>query len=84
MPDIFLSYARRDRAVASRFAEGMCREGFDVWWDQTLTAGEAFDKVTEVALEQARAVVVLWSGVFMLVCLGTTWWMLTTGWRLKK
>jgi ABC-2 type transport system permease protein len=21
---------------------------------------------------------------FMLVCLGTTWWMLTTGWRLKK
>ena len=22
--------------------------------------------------------------VFMLICLGTTWWMLTTGWRLKK
>jgi ABC-2 type transport system permease protein len=22
--------------------------------------------------------------VFMLVCLATTWWMLTTGWRLKK
>jgi ABC-2 type transport system permease protein len=21
---------------------------------------------------------------FMLICLGTTWWMLTTGWRLKK
>ena len=21
---------------------------------------------------------------FMLVCLATTWWMLTTGWRLKK
>ena len=21
---------------------------------------------------------------FMIVCLGTTWWMLTTGWRLKK
>jgi ABC-2 type transport system permease protein len=22
--------------------------------------------------------------LFMIVCLGTTWWMLTTGWRLKK
>jgi ABC-2 type transport system permease protein len=21
---------------------------------------------------------------FMLICLATTWWMLTTGWRLKK
>ena len=21
---------------------------------------------------------------FMIVCLTTTWWMLTTGWRLKK
>ena len=32
-----------------------------VWWDQTLRTGEAFDEVTEEALEAARAVVVLWS-----------------------
>lgn len=60
-PEIFLSYSREDQAVARRFAEAFEREGFSVWWDQQLTAGEAFDEVTEQALKDARAVVVLWS-----------------------
>lgn len=60
-PDIFLSYSREDQAVARRFADGFEREGFTVWWDQALSAGEAFDKITEQALDEARAVVVLWS-----------------------
>jgi len=61
MPDVFLSYCREDQPVARRFAEGLEREGFSVWWDQSLSAGESFDKVTEKALKDARAVVVLWS-----------------------
>jgi TolB-like protein len=61
MPDIFLSYSRDDQAIARRFAEGFERAGFTVWWDQTLNAGEDYDEVTEKALEEARAVVVLWS-----------------------
>ena len=61
MPDIFLSYSRDDQPTARRFAEAFGREGFSVWWDQTLRSGEAYDKVTEKALEEARAVVVLWS-----------------------
>lgn len=61
VPDIFLSYSREDQVVARRFAEGLKAEGFNVWWDQSLSAGEAFDKVTERALDEARAVVVLWS-----------------------
>lgn len=61
MPDVFLSYSREDQVTARRFAEGLQREGFDVWWDQALTIGEAFDKITENALDEARAVVVLWS-----------------------
>jgi hypothetical protein len=28
-----------------------------VWWDQALNPGEAFDQVTEQALEEARAVI---------------------------
>lgn len=60
-PDIFLSYSREDQPVARRFAEAMQREGFNVWWDQTLSTGEAYDAVTEKALDEARAVVVLWS-----------------------
>lgn len=61
MPDVFLSYSREDQAIARRFAEGLQREGFSVWWDQSLSAGEHYDKVTEQALRTARAVVVLWS-----------------------
>ncbi len=61
MPEIFLSYSREDQATARRFADGLAREGFSVWWDQSLHAGEDFDRVTEHALAEARAVVVLWS-----------------------
>jgi TolB-like protein len=60
-PDIFLSYSREDQATARRFAEALQAAGFSVWWDQALNAGEAFDQVTEKALEDAHAVVVLWS-----------------------
>ena len=60
-PDIFLSYNREDQAVARRFAEAFEGEGFSVWWDTTLRAGEAYDEVTEQALRTAKAVVVLWS-----------------------
>src|ERR1700733_8425195 len=61
LPDIFLSYSRDDQATARRFAEGFERAGFTVWWDATLDAGQAYDEVTEKALQEARAVVVLWS-----------------------
>jgi TolB-like protein len=61
MTDIFLSYSRDDQIIARRFAEGFEREGFTVWWDQTLRSGENYDQVTERALREAKAVVVLWS-----------------------
>ena len=72
MTDIFLSYSREDLATARRFAEGFQREGFSVWWDQSLDAGEAFDHVTEKALEQARVVVVLWSTHSVRIALGAS------------
>jgi TolB-like protein/Tfp pilus assembly protein PilF len=61
MPDIFLSYTREDQATAQRFAEAFEAQGFSVWWDATLRSGEAYDQVTEEALHDAKAVVVLWS-----------------------
>jgi len=45
-PHIFLSYNREDQAIARRFAEAFEAEGFSVWWDTTLRAGEAYDEVT--------------------------------------
>ena len=61
MPDIFLSYSRDDQPTARLFAAGFERAGFSVWWDQTLRSGENYDQVTERALRDAKAVVVLWS-----------------------
>jgi hypothetical protein len=59
--DIFLSYARQDRATARTFAESLISEGFSVWWDASLHSGETFDEVIERNLRDAKAVVVLWS-----------------------
>lgn len=59
--DIFLSYARIDRAAARMFAEAFADEGFSVWWDAALHSGETFDEVIERNLREAAAVVVLWS-----------------------
>ena len=61
LTDIFLSYNREDQAAARRFAEAFEGQGFKVWWDATLRSGEAYDEVTEAALREAKAVVVLWS-----------------------
>ena len=61
LPDIFLSYNREDHFTARRFAEAFEAQGFNVWWDATLRSGEAYDEVTEKALRDAKAVVVLWS-----------------------
>lgn len=61
MPDVFISYSREDQDVAARYARGLEREALSVWWDVALNPGETFDKVTEQALREAKAVVVLWS-----------------------
>ena len=61
MSDVFLSYSRENQDTARLFAEALQRAGISVWWDDTLSAGEAYDEVTERALEGAKAVVVLWS-----------------------
>jgi TolB-like protein len=61
LADIFVSYSREDLAIARLFAEGLEREGFSVWWDAALIPGEIFDQVVEKALNEASAVVVLWS-----------------------
>jgi TolB-like protein len=60
-PDIFLSYGREDQATARRFAERLEAQGFTVWWDAALRTGESFDQAIEKALNEAKAVVVLWS-----------------------
>jgi TolB-like protein/Tfp pilus assembly protein PilF len=58
---IFLSYSRADQKAALPVIAALEAAGFSVWWDGLLEGGERFAKTTEAALENAKAVVVLWS-----------------------
>lgn len=61
MSDIFISYARRDRETAQRLATALEAQGWSVWWDTRLNAGEVWDEVIGRELAAARCVIVLWS-----------------------
>lgn len=61
MASIFLSYSRADRPKAQVVAEALIAEGFSVWWDKVLRAGQTYDEVTEGMLRDADVVIVLWS-----------------------
>lgn len=61
MSDIFISYAREDRAKAKTLAELFQQQDWSVWWDRRIPPGRSFDQVIEEALGAAKCVVVLWS-----------------------
>ena len=61
MSDIFVSYKREEQAAARKLADALEKEGWTVWWDPKLRAGERFDDVIEIALKESKCVVVMWS-----------------------
>jgi hypothetical protein len=61
MTDIFISYAREDRARAARLANALEVTGWSVWWDRKIIAGQSFDEAIEHELEAAKRILVLWS-----------------------
>jgi formylglycine-generating enzyme required for sulfatase activity len=63
MSDIFISYKREDQPIARKLADALEGEGWRVWWDPKLRAGEHFDDVIEKALNEAKCVIVLWSNL---------------------
>ena len=58
---VFLSYSRADRKVARDVIAVLEDAGYKVWWDGLLGGGERFSHTIGAALEDAEAVVVLWS-----------------------
>ena len=58
---VFLSYSRDDQKRALPVIKLLQDAGFSVWWDGLIEGGARFSRTTENALEQARAIVVLWS-----------------------
>lgn len=61
MASVFISYAREDRQTAQALAKLIEAQGLDVWWDRELVPGEAYADIIEGELDQAMAVIVLWS-----------------------
>ena len=59
--DIFISYSRADRDRVQHIAKGLEAEGYSVWWDRDIRAGEEFDHVIDKAIKQSKAIVVVWS-----------------------
>ena len=59
--DIFISYKREEQAIARKLANALEGEGWTVWWDPKLRAGERFNDVIEKVLNEAKCVIVLWS-----------------------
>jgi len=62
MHDVFISYARDDRARVERLADAfVAARGWSVWWDSELQAGEPFPRRIQEVLADSRCVVVVWS-----------------------
>ncbi len=58
---VFFSYAHADRDRAKAIVGALQQAGFSVWWDEDLQLGSAYNESIQSALENASAVIVLWS-----------------------
>ena len=61
MTDVFISYARDDRAEVRRLAEAVKQAGYSVWWDDELPPHLAYGEVITEKIEAAKAAIVVWS-----------------------
>ncbi|HET9819048.1 MAG TPA: TIR domain-containing protein [Rhodanobacteraceae bacterium] len=61
MADVFVSYARADKARVAPLVAAMEARGWSVWWDPEIAPGREFDDEIDAALQEARAVLVVWT-----------------------
>ena len=61
MADVFVSYARSDKARVAPLVAAIEARGWTVWWDPEIDAGQQFDDQIEAELLAAAAVVVVWT-----------------------
>jgi hypothetical protein len=61
MSEVFVSYKREDEARVSALVQALERHGLAVWWDRGVVAGENWRARIQRELEEAGAVVVVWT-----------------------
>ena len=61
MADVFVSYARSDKALVAPLVAAIEAQGWSVWWDPEISPGQEFDRQITAALKTAAAVVVVWT-----------------------
>ena len=61
MADVFISYARSTGRIARAAADALAKDGFSVWFDEEIPAHRAYADVISEQLNEAKAVLVLWS-----------------------
>jgi adenylate cyclase len=61
MADVFVSYARNDKARVAPLVAAIEAKGWSVWWDPEITPGQQFDDQIEAEIAAAQAVLVVWT-----------------------
>ena len=61
MADVFISYARVDKARVAPLVAAIEAQGWSVWWDPAIAPGQEFDRQITKELESAAAVLVVWT-----------------------
>jgi adenylate cyclase len=63
MADVFVSYARNDKARVAPLVAAIEAKGWSVWWDPEISPGQEFDDQIEAEINSAKAVLVVWTSV---------------------
>lgn len=61
MADVFVSYARKNRARVAELSGALEATGYRLWWDPELAPGDDYGMVIEREIAAAPCVVVAWS-----------------------
>jgi RND family efflux transporter MFP subunit len=62
MADIFISYKSDDREKVGSLAKALEGKGWSLFWDRDIPPGKTWDEVIEKAIEDARCIIVIWTG----------------------
>ena len=66
MPDIFISYTREDQERIETLVQVLETQGWSVFWDRRIPAGQTWHSHIGKALAEARCVIVGWSSYSVL------------------